>query len=200
MSAVRGGVSLILIASACRFGGPSGNPSACIQLDDAGDAQTPCSYDGSSAEVDAAEDASIDVSPLIDAPSRAPPPDASSDGDAQGDGPAGESGEAGECVPPASVPVCDPVTNTGCTLLQCDVDITQSTPTGVCVLGPGVAPVAENAPCTQTSGSTPCQPDLSCFGGSCRRICFCDSDCSVGGECCSDTYATTGFKLCGACR
>jgi hypothetical protein len=197
MKAMRCVAPLLLIGGACRFGGPSGNPSACIQLDDAGDAQTPCSYDGSSAEIEGPEDASMDVSAAIDAPSGAPA-DASPDVDARGDGPEGDGGEAGACVPPASVPVCDPVTNTGCTLLQCDVDITQSTPTGVCVAGP-IIPVAENAPCTQASGSTPCQPDLSCFGGVCRRVCFCDSDC-MGTECCSDRYATTGFKLCDACQ
>jgi len=190
---------LAVLATACRLGGPSVDPSACVQLADAGDAQTPCDWNGSSGDIDGGEDAPADVSSAIDAPS-VPPADASPRGDARADAPAGEGGEAGACAPPVSVPVCDPVTNTGCPLLQCDVDITQSTPTGVCVAGPVLGPVAENAACTQTSGSTPCQADLSCFGGVCRRVCFCDSDCTASSECCSDGYAATGFKLCGACR
>jgi hypothetical protein len=195
MSSVRRLALLVLSASACRFGGPSEDPSAYLTFpSDADDEQA---IDGD-ADASLTEDASIDVGdatphgdPLSDGP-------IGDGGDASRDGSTGDGGDGGTCTPPANVSVCDPVTNTGCVLLQCDVDTTMSTATGVCVLA-SVTPLAESAACTQAMGSTPCQPDLTCFGGSCRRICFCDSDC-MGGACCSDNYATTGFKLCDACH
>jgi hypothetical protein len=109
---------------------------------------------------------------------------------------AGEAGDAIACAAPSTVPVCNPVLNTGCFLLQCDVDTTQSTPTGQCV-GGGLA--ATGATCTAASGSEACQAQSTCTGGTCRRVCFCDTDCASG-QCCSEALGTTGFKLCAACR
>ena len=190
MRSVRCLALMVLSASGCRFGGPSGDPSAYLTFpSDAADEQRI----GDDADASLSEDASIDADVDVDVA------DAMPQGDAPGDGPTGDAGEGGACTPPASVAVCDPVTNTGCVLLQCDVDTTMSTATGVCVLA-SIAPLAESAACTQAMGSTPCEPDLTCFGGSCRRLCFCDSDCMGGGECCNDSYAPTGFKLCAACH
>ena len=196
MKVPRGLSALLLVSTACRFGGPSGDASAYTALpDDAGDAQA-SGDDGAGADADLVDVS--DIGPPFDASTDVP----SQDGKADDGGPIGDGGDSGNrkdgaaCAPPMTVPVCDPATNAGCTLLQCDVDTTMSTPTGVCVLGPAV-PVAENAVCTETAGSTPCAADLSCFGGTCRRVCFCDSDCM--GECCNTAYAATGFKVCGTC-
>jgi hypothetical protein len=184
----------ILMLNACHFGGPSGDPAAYVSsVDDGGDTGSPeadNAMDMLTMDADIVNETSVDTS-VRD----------SASADALG-GDSGDGGDSATCAAPASVPVCDPLTNTGCTLLQCDVDITMSTPTGVCVLGAAV-PAAEGAACTQASGSTACQAELTCFGGSCRRICFCDSDCQGDGgavaACCSDSYSTTGFKLCAAC-
>jgi hypothetical protein len=181
----------ILMLNGCRFGGPSGDPSAYVSfVDDGGDtgsAEADSAMEMLAMDADLVNEMSVDTSMSDVAPAEAS---------------GGDSGDSALCAPPASIPVCDPLANTGCTLLQCDIDITMSTPTGVCVLGAAV-PAAEGAACTQTSGSTGCQAELTCFGGSCRKICFCDSDCQgdggATGSCCSDSYSTTGFKLCAAC-
>ena len=201
MRTVRTLLAFALTAVACRTGGPSGDPSAYVALpSDAGDASAAGGDDGREVDADLGQDTAVEASLIVQADAPADGlVDAPSDRGVglEGEGSAGEGGDGGACVPPGTVPVCNPLTDTGCTLLQCDVDTTKTTPTGVCVLGPGLTPTAENAACTQTSGSTPCQADLSCVGGVCKR--FCDSDC-MGGECCSGTYGTTGFKLCGACQ
>ncbi len=193
MKLIRIPSALLLVSTACRFGGPSGNPSAYTALaDDGGDAQA-SGDDGAGTDAEL-----VDVSaggPVFEASTDSPAGDGEVDDGGEG-GNARDAADGGTCAPPMTVPVCNPVTNLGCTLLQCDVDTTMSTPTGVCVLGPGL-PAAENAACTQTSGSTPCAADLSCFGSTCRRVCFCDSDCI--GECCNTAYGTTGFKVCGTC-
>jgi hypothetical protein len=195
VKSVRALVPLVWLATACRIGGPSADPNTIVEFpNDAADAAD--ARDEIPMTVEAGgDDASTDHQTPDDASSGR---DATGDGGAAGDGPTGESGEAAAaCTPPASVPVCNPLTNTGCFLVQCDVDTTMTSPTGICVLA---APVlgSEGAACTQTAGSTTCQPQLTCFGGTCRKVCFCNADCT-GGECCSAGIGTTGFKQCDTC-
>jgi hypothetical protein len=178
------------VANACRIGGPSASPDAYIEFPtEAGDAseQTPAATE--SGMDDASEAASgPDALSIADAPL-----DATTATDAS----AGEGGDAA-CTLPASIPVCNPLTNTGCILSQCDIDTTKSTPTGVCVLASPFPNDAGSA-CTQVSGSVSCQPQFTCSGGLCSQVCFCNSDCPAG-SCCSGTVAATGFGLCGACH
>lgn len=190
MTSVRCLATLALLVGACRFGGPSADPEAYVDVSDAA-ADAP--NETQAVEPDDG-DMSSDVGPIdVDSGDGM-----STDHDAPEDGPNGDSGEgAAACTPPATIPVCNPLMNTGCAIGQCDVDTTMTTPTGTCVLA-ALVPGNEGATCTQTAGSTPCQPELTCFGGSCRKVCFCDSDCPASG-CCATGDGTTGFKLCGAC-
>jgi hypothetical protein len=180
----------LVVAAACRIGGPSGDPSAYLQFGDAADG--PSTQDAPDAASDASygPDSSIGALDALDAPSS----EASAATDATDAG--SDGGAPTVCAPAPSIPVCDPVHDTGCFLLQCDVDMIQSTPTGQCV-GGGLA--SAGAPCTPVSGSEICQARSTCFGGMCRRLCFCDSDCA-GGQCCTDTAGTSGFHLCAPCH
>jgi hypothetical protein len=179
---------LILLAVACRFGGPSGDPSAYVPFGDASDDRS----------MQATAETQVDEAGAIDASSDATRErDAASDAIGATDGSERVDGADGAtCAPPASIPVCNPVQNTGCFLLQCDVDTTQSVPTGRCV-GGGIAAIG--ATCTVTSGSEACAAQTTCSGSMCRRLCFCDSDCAVG-DCCTDVAGTSGFHLCAPCR
>jgi hypothetical protein len=179
----------LVLAGACRFGGPSGNPSAYIEFPDAPDDQA--IPEAPEAGNDDALDGSGSSTDATAGPDTGAPEASTADGaDASGD-----DGDATSCAVTPSVPVCNPVQNTGCFLLQCDVDMTQSTPTGQCV-GGGLAAVGST--CTPASGSEVCEAQSTCFGGVCRRLCFCDSDCT-GGECCADMAGTSGFHLCAPC-
>ncbi len=179
----------LFLASACRLGGPSGDPSAYVPFGDASDDRT--MRGTAEAEIDDAAETDTSTKATVGTDAMASdPPDAMDASDDHAD-----AGDAAACLPPASVPVCNPVQNTGCFLLQCDVDTSKSVPTGQCV-GGGLAAVG--ATCTVTSGSEPCQAQATCSGGTCRRLCFCDSDCS-GGECCTDVAGASGFRLCAPC-
>ena len=191
MKAVRCLVAMALLVGACRFGGPSANPEAYVDVSDAA-ADAP--DETQAVEPDDGDTASDVGSIDVDSGDGM-----STDHDAPEDGPNSDSdsGEAAACMPPATIPVCNPLTNAGCALGQCDVDTSMTMPTGTCVLA-ALVPGDEGATCTQTAGSTPCQRQLTCFGGSCRKVCFCDPDCPAS-ECCAAGDGTTGFKLCGAC-
>lgn len=174
----------LLAATACRIGGPSADPKAYVEFpSDAADAAEEVSSGSDAASV---VDSSPDSTLSIDAPSD------SSTGDARGDG---ESD--GSCARP-DAGNCDPVTNTGCTFSQCDIDTTQTTPTGTCVIA-SPFPYDAGYQCTQVSGSVSCQPGYTCYGGTCQKVCFCNADCGSG-QCCSGSAGTTGFGLCSACH
>jgi hypothetical protein len=90
--------------------------------------------------------------------------------------------------------VCDPVANTGCAaLLRCDVG--EGTLTGTCV---GIWVSAEGAACFKGSGTDSCAARLTCFGGTCRALCYENSDCRPGG--CCNVRLPSGFRVCSACQ
>ena len=190
MTAGPKGLALGFVAlAACRFGGPSGNPSEYVTYPsdaESSDAQDP----GSSGGGGGSDDATVVARP-----------DATGGGVPGGDdasfGDEGSFGDdaAGGCG--ATIAVCDPVHDTGCNpLQQCDVDTTQkATPTGVCVFNSGVD---GSASCTTSIFTESCPPHSTCVNGDCRAVCFCKADCPVG-QCCSDTSGPTGFTLCQPC-
>jgi hypothetical protein len=178
--------------TACRFGGPSGNPAAYVtypddaesqDADDAGGGQdTPDGQGASSGDGDA-------TVVVADGATQVAADDSGGDDTSNGDD--ASSG----CGP--TVAICDPVHNTGCNpLQQCDVDTTQTmTPTGVCVFNSGAD---AGGPCTTSIFTESCPPEATCVSGACRAVCFCDTDCPAG-DCCSDTSGPAGFTLCQKC-
>jgi hypothetical protein len=94
---------------------------------------------------------------------------------------------------PIEVAGCDPVYNTGCpALLRCDVG--EGTLTGTCV---GIWVAGEGAACFKGSGTDSCAVRLTCFGGTCRALCYQDADCKAGA--CCNSPLPSGFKVCSAC-
>jgi hypothetical protein len=181
---------LVALAGACRLGGPSGDPAARVEFP--GDAAA--ASDASSSPADSGgDDALVPGAPADAAPGSEASPEASFDAATGADATDADAA----CTPPSPA-VCNPVTNTGCTLSQCDIDTSHMTPTGTCVIS-SPFPNDAGSPCTQVSGSVSCQPGFTCFGGTCQKVCFCNSDCAAS-TCCSGTAGTTGFGLCGACR
>jgi len=137
-----------------------------------------CRFGGPQGGVDAGAvllvDAAVDVGAAVD------------HADAHADGADGESA-------PIDVAVCDPVYNTGCpALLRCDVG--EGTLTGTCV---GIWVTAEGAACFKGSGTDSCAVRLTCFGGTCRALCYSDVDCKAGA--CCNVSLPSGFKVCSAC-
>jgi hypothetical protein len=180
----------IALAASCRLGGPSADPLAQVAFP-------------TDAAADSSEDAPSSTDAGADDGAAPGEQDAIATADALPDTgpviPASDGGVDAACVAPSTVPVCNPVTNAGCGLLaQCDIDTTRTTPTGACVFG-SPFPNDAGSPCTQASGSVSCQPQYTCYGATCRKVCFCDPDCGSG-QCCSGTAGATGFGLCGACR
>lgn len=165
--------------SACRFGGPSGNP-----------------YEYVSFPIDASADG-ISTSTTFpsgdDGPAGSPGDDAFA-GDIDAGDIDGGLGPSNLCS--VTVAVCDPVHNTGCNpLQQCDVAPSQTTTlTGQCIFGGG----ADGGACTTSIFTDTCSARSTCVDGGCRQLCFCDTDC-VAGQCCSDRSGPPGFTLCGAC-
>jgi len=89
--------------------------------------------------------------------------------------------------------VCDPVCNTGCpSLSRCDVG--EGTRTGACV---GIWITGEGGSCFKGNGTDSCAVKLTCFGGTCRRLCYRDGDC-MAGSCCN-TPLPSGFMTCAPC-
>ncbi|MGO9839557.1 MAG: hypothetical protein ACLP1X_35720 [Polyangiaceae bacterium] len=177
--------------TACRFGGPSADPSQYVSADDGS------SSPEASDEASSGDEASVE-SDMPDASSEAAQGallDATADEGAGKNPFPEESTAVSNCQP--SVPVCDPVHNTGCNpLQQCDVDPTQTqTPTGLCVFG---SP-SDAAMCLATAVTESCGPGSTCAGGTCRSLCYCDSDCPPG-QCCSGTSNAGAFLLCESCE
>jgi hypothetical protein len=109
----------------------------------------------------------------------------------------------GACQPPLQVAFCDPVKNTGCIIpfSFCDIDPTQAVPGGRCVFPPSTSTGgATGTTCEVTSTTETCWPMSSCVNGTCRKLCYCDSDCSAG-ECCRDPAPGPSgvFKMCKPC-
>lgn len=169
--------------AACRFGGPSANPEQAVTFPDA-------------SIVDAGRGPTGDDVTASPEPDGTAPPgdDGGPAGDDGGglDAGAGDGPVSGNCA--ATVPVCDPVHNTGCNpFQQCDVDPLQSAPTGLCLFG-----AMEAGVCTSSIVSESCPPRSTCVDGGCRQLCFCNADCPVG-QCCSDHSGPSGFTLCRTC-
>jgi len=175
--------------TACRFGGPSANPDQYVSLDD-GSSSPEASEEASSGDEATPESGATDA-PSDDALGAVL--DATTDQGAGRDTSPDESIAVSNCQP--SVPVCDPVHDTGCnSLQQCDVDPTALTPTGLCVF----SSASDAAMCLATALTESCEPGSTCVGGACRALCYCDSDCPVG-QCCSGTSGAGGFLLCESC-
>ncbi len=172
------------LATACRLGGPSADPDQYVAFPDA------------------AKDATSASMPPLSGGGSPPSPagDASADDLEAGDLEAGDFDAALDdpstpCSSMVTVPVCDPVHNTGCNpLQQCDVDPAQTKPTGLCLFGGG----ADGGACTSSIFTESCAPKSTCVDGGCRPLCFCNADCPLG-QCCSDRSGPSGFKLCGPC-
>jgi hypothetical protein len=185
--------ALWVVAVGCRFGGPSGDATGYVAVGDASartdaaDATTsgedaPGADDGGGAsDALGADDAGDSRGPALDG--------------AGGDGGPGGSPDDASCT--GTVPVCDPIHNTGCaTFQQCDVDPSQpNNPAGLCLFHS--AP-AEGGACLQTVVSETCDAQATCVAGTCRTLCFCNADCPTG-QCCSDTSGPKGFRLCATC-
>jgi hypothetical protein len=170
-----------LAISSCRFGGPSGNPEAYVAFADGGDDGEAGSPSEAGTVVDDATTGDEE------APAEASADDASSDdaGDARVDD--------ASCT--VAVPICDPVHNTGCDALhQCDVDTSQSKPTGICVF----YSASDAGTCSSSIFNETCAPRSTCASGSCRALCFCDSDCPAA-QCCAAGSGPGGFGVCGVC-
>jgi hypothetical protein len=139
---------------------------------------------------DAPDDVRRDDGATLDAGS-----DVAIDGEPDGAPPTG-------CVPPFMSTICDPVCNTGCTaLLRCDITIDLPR-TGVCV-GTLLSMVGEGMPCTRSTVTDDCLERLSCVEGTCRRLCYRDSDCTTAGTCCNTSIdidgGASGYRYCAPC-
>jgi hypothetical protein len=198
MTAGPKGLAFVFVAlAACRFGGPSGNPSEYVTYPsdaESSDAQGPGSSGGGGGGSGSGSGGSDDatVRTTDDATGGGI---STGDDTSPGDGASFSDDAAGGCSP--MVAICNPVHNSGCNpLQQCDVDTTQkTTPTGVCVFNSGSE---GSASCTTSIFTESCPPQSTCVNGNCRSLCFCKSDCPAG-QCCSDTSGPTGFTLCQPC-
>jgi hypothetical protein len=172
-----------LLAAGCRFGGPSGDPTA--------GAQGP----PSDASVDEQEPSPPDAPPEAITSEAEEPPEIPESSDLDVWTAPSEAG----CGAPFEVAVCDPVCNSGCpALTRCDVSETPRA--GKCI-GIWIAP--EGSACLRTDVTDPCAAGTSCVGGICRRLCYADADCSAPGTCCNVPVeaggAPSGFKACTPC-
>jgi hypothetical protein len=178
-------------STGCRLGGPSGDPKAYVAVGDASslnggsdatvNSEGPAGPEDGGSPADALEDAAVDV--------------------AAGDGGGSDGGTvtgADDASCPGTVPVCDPIHNTGCAgFQQCDVDPSQpNAPAGLCLFHS--APSDDSGACLQTVVSETCDAQATCVAGACRTLCFCNADCPAS-QCCSDTSGPKGFRLCAAC-
>lgn len=123
---------------------------------------------------------------------------------------AGTAGSEGGLTPtpggcqPATLPaICDPVKNLGCLVpfSSCDIDTMQVVATGRCVFPwTSTPPAADAGSCYVDATTDTCAATSTCVNGTCRKLCYCDSDCEAG-ECCSEPAPgpSTAFKLCKPC-
>lgn len=181
---------LLVLLAGCRFGGPTGDPTALVEID-AGDDEV---------RLDASDDGFGEPSPGA--------PDLTGDGSAgDGDddddgGTDGDSGtvdggavDGGQCSP-APVAGCDPVSGMGCTegINQCVVDRGAPSPAGRCIFS---SPQL-GATCSEDELSSTCPFLFTCIRGACRKYCYCDDDCDLGDTCgeSNEQGAQAIFKLC----
>ena len=109
----------------------------------------------------------------------------------------------GACQPATPPAICDPVKNFGCLVpfSFCDIDTAQVIATGRCVFPwSSTAPAPTPPACFMDVTTDTCMPTSSCVNGTCRKLCYCDSDCQPG-DCCTEPApgASTAFKLCKPC-
>jgi hypothetical protein len=136
-----------------------------------------------------------------------PPPDAQDPG--AGDvleppAPVADSGppapsDAGLQCPQPDVAVCNPVINEGCPTalqMQCAVDLLAPGLAGYCIFQ-GMT-LMDGGACFNSGVTEDCPPTNTCYGGQCRKLCFCDADCDAG-QCCSLRVGNYGFGACGDC-
>jgi hypothetical protein len=158
---------------ACRFGGPG--PAPAVDLPDG--ASSPTGMSAADTAVAADPPAAPDAEPAeaaLPAADATPAPD-------------------GGCGAPTAPAVCDPVCNTGCpNLSRCDVG--EGHLTGACV---GIWITGEGQGCARGKTTDSCAVRLTCVEGTCRRLCYRDSDCGAG-RCCNSPLPS-GFLTCRPC-
>lgn len=178
----------VLLAS-CTFGGSDEDPTnglSPVQVNiDGGEPST----DGDDADDD-------EPMTRLDASSSRP------DSSVRGDASAGDSGardggakDGGStiCKAPTAHVVCDPVNNTGCNpFAQCDVD-----PDGMSASGRCVYWTISLGGCSANALNETCDPKNTCVNNTCRKLCYCDSDCPSGQKCSEAAPGPAGpVKLC----
>jgi hypothetical protein len=179
------GLALLLL-TACRFGGSNGDALALVEPH----------HDGGSdaAEMDSSEaNGDGDQEPAPE-PSDASAPGPTRDGSVNDADAGGDASEVEICERP-SLLGCDPVLNVGCAagVTQCVVDPESSEPAGRCIFSGILA-----TPCEESALSTSCSPQHACAAGTCRKYCFCDTDCDDGERCSEpvESVAASGVRLC----
>ena len=135
--------------------------------------------------------------------------DAGTDGGAAGNTGGGGTGDSGgppptpgSCQPAVPPVICDPVKNVGCLVPVsfCDIDSTQVVAAGRCVFPWTMSPVPAPPACFVDPVTDTCMPTSTCVNGTCRKLCYCDTDCQAG-ECCTEPAPgpSGAFKLCEPC-
>ena len=200
----RSTAAALLLAGACRWAGPDGDPTALggAPLPSPGPAAPDPSTSGTADDPgdDAPRVAATaepdTVSPGVDEAGPdiqglAAGEDASEGGAADGGSPLLPS--AASCAAPAGL-ACDPVNDVGCLpLTQCIIDADASSDAARCV----ITSISLDASCIQDLFSTSCPPEHTCVAGRCREYCYCDADCSNGA--CTEASSPDGvFRLCAA--
>jgi hypothetical protein len=107
--------------------------------------------------------------------------------------------DAGVQCPRPEVAVCDPVLNQGCSAtlqMQCAVDLLAPGLAGYCIFRGTTPP--DGGACFNSGVTEDCLPTNTCYGGQCRKLCYCDADCGAG-QCCSLRVGNYGFGACGDC-
>jgi hypothetical protein len=108
----------------------------------------------------------------------------------------------GGCQPVQAPVICDPVHNVGCLVpfTACDIDPTQAVFAGRCVFPwTTVASGGAAGACYVDATTNTCLASSTCVDGSCRKLCYCDSQCSPG-QCCTDPAPGSAIvKLCKSC-
>jgi len=111
------------------------------------------------------------------------------------------------CQPATPPAICDPVKNIGCLVpfSFCDIDQMQAVASGRCVFPwtsnpPPLAPRDAGSSCYVDATTDTCVATSTCVHGSCRKLCYCDSDCGAG-ECCTELApgSSSAFRLCKPC-
>jgi hypothetical protein len=93
---------------------------------------------------------------------------------------AGKADAGNKCGPDKALAMCDPVKNTGCTLVwQCDLNTAGTAQAGRCVL---FNPLSLGG-CGADDLSTTCAGGSACISNACQQLCYCDSDCDMGKKC-----------------